>query len=353
MNFYDPFNLFHAKKEFLGEPPGTINYTGKYNDVPVTIELIQYNVHEYSKKTCDAIETVHHDDYIYWYNITGLHNTELIKNIGTILNIHHMDLEDIVHVSQWSKIEDQEDYLFSIFKMIYLNNEDIVHEHVSIILTDNLILTFQETPGDVFDEVRDRLSQNKGRIRQLKSDYLYYSLLDAIIDPYFSIINRISTDYMALEMAIIENAVTSKEKIYHLRKELVYLSNAILPIRDQIDALRKKSVYFSKAELQPYYGDLIEHMHQINDALKAYKEMINSLQEMQMSNISDDMNKTMMTLTIFSAVFIPLSFLAGIFGMNFTHIPGLSIYNAFYWFLGGCLLIAGGMLSFFKWKKWF
>lgn len=353
MNFYDPFNILHAKKQYVGEPPGSINYTGKYSDVPITIELIQYNEEELIIQSCDNISQKHDDQYIYWYNITGLHNMQLIKSFNQNLGIHHMDLEDIVHVSQWSKIEDQGDYLFSVLKMIYPNNSEIIHEHISVVLQKNVVVIFQETPGDVFDEVRDRIKNNKGQIRKLNSDYLYYSLLDAIVDPYFVIINRISKDFMQLEMEILENSSNKKESVYHLRKELVYLTNAITPIRDQITLLRNDNPYFSKAELQPYYGDLMEHMYQITDALKAYKEMIHSLYEMQISNTSDDMNKTMMTLTIFSAVFIPLSFLAGIFGMNFSTIPGLDVNYGFYWFIAVCVVISSGMLSFFKWKKWF
>lgn len=352
MNIYDPFNILHTKKSPNNEAPGTIKYTGQYQDVPTTIEKFVYSKEMFSEEVVHEI-TYEEDQNIYWYNVIGLTDVNLIKKIGSKFDIHNMDLEDIVHVSQWSKIEDQSSYLFSIFKMIYLKNQDIQHEHVSIIQYKNLIITFQETPGDVFDHVRHRIRHEVGQIRGMNVNYLYYALLDALVDPYFQIINRISNDFKTLEMEIIENSSTNKEKVYQLRKELVYLTNAIIPIKDALLYLMKSSPFFKDNSLQPYYGDLVEHIHQIIDSLIAYKEMVQSLHEIQMSNISDDMNKTMMTLTIFSVVFIPLSFLAGLFGMNFSYIPGLDISGGFYWFIGLCILIAGGMLGYFKIKKWY
>lgn len=289
----------------------------------------------------------------YWFNVIGLSDVELIKKIGELFNMHHMDVEDIVHVSQWSKIEVKEDYIFSILKMIYLENQNIVHEHLGILKKDNIVITFQETPGDVFDEIRDRLVKKKGQIRQRGGDYLFYALLDALIDQYFIIINHISADFKVLEMGIIENENASKEKIYKIRKELVYLVNSIIPIKDSINSLYFQESSFISENMKPYYNDLKEHLLQISDSLKAYKEMTNSLHEMHMSNVSNDMNKIMMTLTIFSAIFIPLSFLAGVFGMNFSYIPGLDYRSSFYIFVMICVITSGGMLMVFKSKKWY
>lgn len=353
MSIYDPFNIIHFKKDFIGGPPGTIEYTGLYRNVDITIDAIIYDK--------DSIEQVHLDDIdgqfdnnkIYWFNIIGLHNMDLMKKIGDIFNIHHMDLEDIVHVSQWSKIEKKDHYLFSVFKMIYLNNEKITHEHISIILKDNVLITFQETPGDVFDAVRERLINSIGRIRLMDIDYLYYSLIDALVDEYFVIINRISYVFNEIEMKIIDENISEMEQMYKLKKELVYLINAITPIKNSLQTFIKDENIYFKHPIIPYYADVMEHLNQINDSLKAYREMVNSLYEMQMANVSNDMNKTMMTLTIFSVIFIPLSFLAGVFGMNFTYIPGLHIHSAIYFFVLACLVIVVGMLSYFKIKKWY
>ncbi|MBM7562996.1 CorA family divalent cation transporter [Fusibacter tunisiensis] len=222
-NYYDPFNILRGKKEYKGEPPGTIAYTGQYVDVEVKIECYEYNKDEITIKNVSEIDNEFNQDMTYWFNIIGLNNADLIKSIGEKFCMHHMDVEDIVHVSQWSKIEVKRDYIFSILKMIYLNEKKIIHEHLGILQKDNIVITFQETPGDVFDEIRERLKEGKGQIRDKGSDYLFYTLLDALIDQYFIIINHISTDFKQLEMKILENDIQHKEKIYEMRKELVYL----------------------------------------------------------------------------------------------------------------------------------
>ncbi|MBN2898889.1 MAG: magnesium/cobalt transporter CorA [Clostridia bacterium] len=353
MNLYDPFNIFHSKKNFVGEPPGSIAYTGHFTDVDIAIEAIFYDDTIISTSRVEDIKGPFDSAKVYWYNVVGLHDVELIKGIGERFQLHHMDLEDIVHVSKWSKIEDQHDYVFAIFKMIYMKAEAIVHEHVSIIKKDNVIITFQETPGDVFDDVRRRLNGKNGRIRTQDADYLLYALMDALVDQYFVIINKISSDFRDIEMKILDNDIDSRDQVYHLRKELMYLINAVMPIKESILYLAKGDTRLMTEVMTPYYGDLMEHINQIADALVAYKEMTVSLHEMQMSNVSNDMNKIMMTLTIFSAIFIPLSFLAGVFGMNFVHMPGMAIPSAFYIFVAVCFVIAAAMLWFFKSKRWY
>lgn len=353
MNLYDPFNILHSKKQLLRQVSGDIIYTGQFTDVEISIELITYNEKEVSFHKTNSIEGPFENDKTYWFNVIGLHDTELIGKIGETFNIHHIDLEDVVHVSQWSKIEDRESYLFSIFKMIYLRDEDMIHEHVAMIHKENVIVTLQEVPGDTFDGVRESIQKQLGKIRSMGSDYLYYSLIDALTNEYFDIINGISSNFRDIEMKILDNNLESKEQLYHLRKELLYLINAVSPIKDSISKLTKHNYHFMNHEMTPYYNGLMDHLNQIMDSLKAYKEMTNSLHEMQMSNVSNDMNKTMMILTVFSAIFIPLSFLAGVFGMNFTYIPGLNLKSSFYMFILSCVVIASGMLTFFKIKKWY
>jgi len=349
-------NIFKPKKHTISQPPGTLNYNGEYKDVEISVEVFAYDHETIEKKKIDDINEVKNfigDDKKYWINIVGLHDIDLIRRVGKIFGIHHVDLEDIVHISQRSKIEFSKDYLFSIFKMIYLKEEDIIHEHLSIFIKDNVLITFQETYDDVFETIRERLNKNLGILRKMPVNYLFYSLIDSLVDHHFPIMNKISIIFNVIEMEIIDHEETEKEKIYKFRKELVYLSNAIIPIKDAIQSFtRNNNQYFSK-EINPYYLDVMDHLNHINDTLKAYREMINSLHEVQMANVSNDMNETMMTLTIFSAIFIPLSFLAGVFGMNFGYIPGLKSDVAFTYFVISCFVIAGGMLGFFKLRKWY
>lgn len=349
-NLKDPFNLIQIKKRTIGEAPGTLSYKGSYTDVGVTVDVISYDHDWYQRIEITDLESLKLDDRKYWINITGLHDIELIRKIGDKFGIHHMDLEDVVHVSQRSKIELKEFYLFSIFKMIYLINEDIHHEHVSIFVKDQVILTFQEVQGDVFDGIRKRIESGNDRIRKRGIDYLHYSLIDALVDHYFPVINQSFETFSDLEVNVIETGNTDMTRIYQLRKELLYMINAITPIHDAILNFTREPNPFFTSEDVPYYADVMDHLTQLSDSLKSYREMINSLYEMQMAEKSNALNKTLMTLTTFSVIFIPLSFLAGVFGMNFIHFPGLDHPNAIPLFVTACVTITAGMLVYFKIK---
>lgn len=352
MNLKEPFNLLTFKKTNIGEPPGTLSYQGAYMDIGVQIDVIEYNQETHVKRKITNLDELIIEDKKYWINVTGLHDIDLIRQIGEKFEIHHMDLEDVVHVSQRSKIEIKEDYLFSIFKMIYLSGDIVKHEHVSIFLRDNVLLSFQELPGDVFDGVRKRLEDGNGRTRKRGIDYLYYALIDVLVDHYFPVINKSYLTFSDVELKALEESGPDMNEIYKLRKELLYMMNAVTPIKDAIsNFVKTENAYFNKESI-PYYADVMDHLNQISDSLKAYREMVNSLYEMQMAKVSNDLNKTMMTLTTFSVIFIPLSFLAGVFGMNFTHFPGMNYPYAIYIFAAGCVAIAFGMLGYFKLKKW-
>lgn len=343
INFKDPFNLLQQKKRTIGEPPGTLSYTGPFADVGVTIDVICYDEDHYERYYIKDLGDLALTNRKYWVNVTGLHNIDLIRQIGDRFGLHHMDLEDVVHVSQRSKIEVKEDYLFSIIKMMYLRDNDIHHEHVSIFVKEGLIMTFQETEGDVFDSVRNRLEARSGRTRRRGTEYLFYSLLDALVDHYFPVIDKSFETFSDVEMNVMETGSTDMTRIYQLRKELLYMVNAITPIKDAIlNFTREPNPFFSKEDM-PYYSDILDHLNQLSDSLRSYREMITSLYDMQMAEKSNNLNKTMMTLTIFSVIFIPLSFLAGVFGMNFVHFPGLDYPYAFHIFVGVCVLIAIGM----------
>ncbi len=346
----DSLNFLHGKKEVTNEPPGTLSYNGLYKNVPVYIECIEYTKTTYEEKKLDSIHGPFDPDKVYWFNIVGLHDISLIKEIGHQFNLHPMDLEDIVHVSQWSKIEPKPHYLFSIFKMASLSEQRLTYEHLSILLHENVILTFQEVAGDPFNDVRTRLKEGYGNARNYGGDYLYYALLDALVDSFFPILQHLSETIKNIELKIFDSDPKGRQHIYTFRKDLLHVMNAVAPISDSLTLLvNQKTIPKS---MLPYYHDLLDHLHQIVDVLKSYKEVTANLHEMQIANASNDMNKTMMTLTIFSAIFIPLSFLAGVFGMNFSHMPGVNSPYGFYAFLFLCLAITVSMLVFFKLKHW-
>jgi magnesium transporter len=175
------------------------------------------------------------------------------------------------------------------FKMMKLNGTEINHEHLAIVQKDNVVITFQETPGDVFDEVRERLDHKLGKIKSMGSNYLFYVLIDAPVDQYFTIVNKISSDFNEIEMRILDNDFRSRERVYHLRKELLYLNNAVLSVKDSVTSMIMTNDALESDELRPYYNDLLEHVSQVSGSIKAYREMTNSHHEMNMSNASNDM----------------------------------------------------------------
>ncbi len=359
MNRYDPFNILKTKEKSIGKPPGTLVYSGSFPDVVIRIEIICYDSEKINNYLLNEtgelkklLQEASNSKQKYWINIIGLHSPDLIRLIGQQLNIHSMDLEDIIHMSQWSKMEIYREYLFSVFKMIYLKEERIIHEHLSMIRRGNILITFQETAGDVFGYVRERLQDPKGKLRISDSAYLYYTLLDAIIDEYLVVINQISINFNNIELQILEESDPSKEEIYRLRKELLYLSNSITPLTDSLRKfMARENPYFDR-DLAPYYQDLYENLNQMINGIRGYREMSNGLHEMQMSNAGMKMNQTMMTLTIFSVIFIPLTFLTGVFGMNFLFMPGLNEPSAFTIFVITCLGVAAAMLGYFKLRRW-
>ena len=336
------------------EPPGTLKYTGRQKPVKVTLEAIEYDKDTFSRRQIKSPDELpQKSEKVVWLNVTGMHDTGLIQKIGEHFNIHRIDLEGIINVLERSKVEDKGGYLFSLLKMVYLENDWVIHEHIAVIMKENTLITFQEHEGDVFDAVRSRLEKGLGQIRNLGADYLFNSLVDNVVDRYYSIIHYVQEKFSETENAIIMENKNEMKRVYWLRKELLFLRNSLEPLQSSLkNIIQSGTRHITEATL-PYISDVLDNVNQIIEEIATFREMVNNLHETQMSNASNDMNKIMMTLTIFSAIFIPLSFLAGVFGMNFISVPGLASQSSFIIFCAACVAIAAGMLIFFKFRKWF
>lgn len=339
-------------------------YTGKHHEVSPELTLIAYEGINYINKiiSVDQLDEIDHLKGVKWLNVTGLSQVDVIKAIGDKYGIDPMILEDVVHVEQRTKVEFKEtDYLFAVFKMIYIDDlksqEEgmtcIRHEHISFLLIGDLIISFQEEPGDVFDGVRDRISDTSRKIRDLKTDYLFYALIDAIVDHQMETMLSLQDDTDTIEEMIIDDELEDIEALYHLRKSLMVLKSGAFPIQETIMRLIGQDIPLISKETKEYFKDVQDHVTHLSDRIMTNREVVSSLFDMHQTNISNNMNSAMTTLTIFSAIFIPLSFLAGFFGMNFQVFPSLATPNGIPIFIGGCLVIAVSMLSYFKWKKWF
>ncbi|MBO6879691.1 MULTISPECIES: magnesium/cobalt transporter CorA [Winogradskyella] len=345
-------------KKHIGQVPGTLVYTGKKSDKDFQVECFDYTKDDIEETILLNIEDAVNykdTDSVTWINVDGLQHTDKIEDIGKQYDLHPLVLEDIVNTTQRPKIDEYEDYLFVVLKMLYYDvNEEIVIEQVSFVLGKNYVLTFQEAEGDVFGTIRERLRYANGRIRGLKSDYLLYALIDAVVDNYFSIIETLGNKIEDLETELFTGHAREDVNIevQQLKREILKVRRAIFPLREIINRIEKGEHPLIFKRTITYYRDIYDHLIQVSENIDIYREMIWSLMDMYMTTISNKMNEVMKVLTIMSSIFIPLSFLAGLYGMNFEYIPELKYRYGYFVLLGVMFTIFIGLLIYFKRKKW-
>ncbi|WP_281752997.1 magnesium/cobalt transporter CorA [Neptunitalea chrysea] len=340
----------------IGLPPGTVTYMGDKEDISLHVEVIDYNADIYSLQNYkDITETFElgTDDSITWTNITGLNNVDDVKKLGAYYDIHPLILEDIVDPYQRPKIDEFDDYVFVVAKMLYYKENQLVVEHISIIMGEGYVLTFQESEYDVFDGLRKRLEAGKGRIRTQNSDYLLFCILDSIIDNYFLIMEAISEKIEFMEDQLFQDSEeTSSQQIQELKREALSIRKAIFPLREVLSRLEKLDTKYVYPQTTNYFKDLYDNIVQVIETIELYREMIWGLIDMYMSTISNKMNNVMKVLTIIATIFIPLTFIAGIYGMNFDNMPELHYKYGYYVVWGVMLVILFLMILYFKRKKW-
>jgi len=343
---------------FKNEAPGTVSYVGKKESLVTKLEIIDYSKDHYNRTETQNIEDAfafESSEHITWINVNGLNNTSEIERLGEYYNLHPLIQEDIVTTNQRPKIDEYDDYLFIVFKMLHYNVEgEFITEHVSLVMGDGYVTTFQEADGDVFDGVRDRLENSKGRIRNAGADYLMFALLDAVVDNYFSVIETMSEKIELLEDQLFEDHVQDDitQDIQDLKKEILRIRRAVLPLREVINQLEKIDTTFIEERTHKYIRDLYDHIIQVSESVEIYREMIWGLMDMYMTTISNKMNEVMKVLTIMASIFIPLTFMAGIYGMNFEYMPELKMKYGYFYLWGAMILVFFGLLYYFKRKKW-
>ena len=342
-------------------PPGTMSYRGKKQSNVTSIEVIYYDKDTYKKLSFKNITDVlkfKETNIILWINVNGLNNLSEIEQLGVNYGIHPLTLEDTVNTLHRPKIDEFENYLFLVFKMLYFKDEEdtLVYEHVSMVVGSNYVLTFQESDVDVFDDLRERISNSKGRIRTMGSDYLMYAILDAIVDNYISVVEAFGDKIEHLEEQIFEPDANTNETpalIQALKQEILKIRRSILPFREVVNRLEKIDSDIIDPKTHSYIRDLYDHIVQVSESIDLCREMVWNLMDMHMSLISNKMNEVMKVLTIMASIFIPLTFLAGIYGMNFDNIPELHYEYSYYVLWGVMFMIFILMILYFRRKKWF
>lgn len=345
-----------SKKTNIGAPPGTLVYTGEVRTERIRVTLIEYNELEYFEQEfydlSDCLSNVK-PNMVKWINIDGIHKIEVIEAIGKIYNVHPLTLEDIVHIDQRPKFEDYEHYLFMVMKMISYT-EQVNSEQLGILLLENTVISFQEVKGgDAFDIIRTRLRQAKGRVRKLGADYLAYALMDAVVDCYFMAIEKIGDRIEVIEEDIIDNHdKKSLMELYDLKREMIFLRKQIWPMRDMINNLIRSETTLINSTTDIYLRDLNDHVTRIIDTVETYRDLLSGIMDIYLSTNANKMNEVMKLLTIMSSIFIPVTFIAGVYGMNFDHMPELKTQNGYYIVWAIMIAIIFGLLIYFKRKRW-
>jgi magnesium transporter len=345
-----------SKTENIGAPPGTLFYNGEVRTDRVKITLIEYNETEFFEDVYyDLSDCLSHvkPHMVKWINVEGLHKPELVEAVGKIYNIHPLTLEDIVHVDQRPKFEDYDHYVVAIMKMISYTDQ-VNSEQLAIVLLENTVISFQEpNNGDAFDIIRNRLRQAKGRVRKLGADYLAYALMDAVVDCYFTAIEKIGDKIEEIEEEIISNSdKKSLLELYHLKREMIYLRKQVWPMRDMINNMVRSETTLINSTSDIYLRDLTDHVTRIIDTVETYRDLLSGIMDIYLSTNANRMNEVMKVLTIMSSIFIPVTFIAGVYGMNFDNMPELHTKNGYFITWGVMLSIILGLVIYFKRKKW-
>jgi len=342
----------------IGNIPGEPVFIGKRKVDKISMHVIDYNekfIDEIDPNNIDEITQLKETSTVSWININGLHDTEAIKSLAKSFNIHPLVVEDIVNTGQRPKMEEYDDNLFFALKMMRYDskNNKIESEQLTLVMGPNFLITFQERPGDVFEPVRKRIRNKMGRIRHHGIDYLTYALLDSVIDNYMIIIERIGGQIEETEEELLENMNKNiLSKINDYKREMNYLRKTIRPVKDFMLQLSRLDSDLIHDDTLPFIKDLLDISTQAVESIDTYRLMLSDHLDIYNSGSNNRLNEIMKILTIFSAIFIPLTFIAGIYGTNFEFMPELSFKYSYPIFWGVLLIIAGFMLRFFKRKKW-
>jgi len=322
------------------------------------ITIIDYDATQFQEKevkTIDECFPFKEKPTVTWINIDGLHRIDLIEQLGTHFGLHPLVMEDIVNTDQRPKIEDFVTYLFLVLKRLSYSSHDsdVVSEQISLILGPTFLLSFQEAPGDEFDPIRDRIRSSKGRIRQMGVDYLAYTLIDAIIDNYFVLLEQIGDRIEEIEDVLVANPRPETLQTLHtLKREMIVLRKSIWPLREVITRLERWETPLIQQATTIYLRDVYDHTIQVIDAIETYRDMLSGMLDIYLSSVSNRMNEVMKVLTMIATIFIPLTFIVGIYGMNFN-MPELQWPWAYpYVFYVVLFVIILVMITYFRRKKW-
>ncbi|HAS16703.1 MAG TPA: magnesium and cobalt transport protein CorA [Nitrospiraceae bacterium] len=350
--------LVKKRTQKSGLPPGTLIHIGEKRTEKVKIRIMDYSDMGLKEMEADTIETCFpfkDKPTNTWINIEGIHDVRVLERLGESYGFHTLILEDILNTDQRPKMEDHGEYIYVVLKMLNSDkNNSVVIEQISLLLGKNFVISLQEgLEGDVFNPVRERIRSGKGRIRKMGSDYLAYALLDSIVDNYFIVLEKLGEKIEVLEEELITNPKRETlHAIHNLKREMIFLRKSVWPLREVISGLERGESSLISKSTQIFLRDLYDHTIQVIDTVEAFRDMLSGMLDIYLSSVSNKMNEVMKVLTIIATIFIPLTFIAGVYGMNFRNMPEIE----WQWGYPLSLLIMGGvaviMLVFFRKKRW-
>jgi len=342
-----------------GLPPGSLVHVGKRKINRPRITLMDYGADHFVEKEIENLDEClpfNLSSPVTWINVDGVHDKEVVEKIGNAFGLHPLILEDIMSMSQRPKIDDLETSFYVVARMIELNGRgtEVVTDQLSLVFGKNFVLTFQEEPGDMFDALRERIRGGKGRIRKLGPDYLAYALLDAVVDHYFVVLENLGDRIDTLEEELVKNPrQETLHRIHGLKREMLLFRKAVWPLREVVAGLAREETSLIQPSTIIYLRDVYDHVIQVIDNVETYRDMLAGMLETYLSSISNRMNEVMKILTVISTIFIPLTFIVGVYGMNFKFMPETEWRYGYFIVWGVMILVGLGLVRFFKRKKWF
>ena len=348
--------LVQKRSRKSGLPPGTLVHIGERKSEHVSITTFRY-----SARGCEELQPQEPerlsppvDEAVVWINVGGVHKVEVVEALGRQFSLHPLLLEDVTNTDQRPKLDDYETCIYLVIKMLSLTDrKHITAEQVSLVLGRNYVISFQENGSDVFQPVRERLRGGKGRLRQAGADYLLYALVDAIVDQYFAVLEALGERIEALQQIVVADPKPETlNDIHALKRELLFLRRAVWPLRDVMNNLSRSDCPFLQQATKVFFRDVYDHVVQIVDTIETLREMVSASLDIYLSSVSYRLNAVMRVLTVITTIFMPLSFIASIYGMNFEHMPELKAEWGYPLVLAVMAAVGLAMLILFRKKHW-
>ncbi|HWQ38466.1 MAG TPA: magnesium/cobalt transporter CorA [Burkholderiales bacterium] len=349
--------LFRSRGKKLGLPPGTLVYPAAAQQT-TRMTMLAYDENRVVEKALERVEDClpfKDRNTVTWINVDEIAQPGALEAFGRVMDFHALMLEDILNTDQRPKIEDFGDYLFIVAKMLEYDalRQEVVIEQLSLVVGPNYVISFQERPGDFFDPIRNRIRNALGRIRKLKADYLAYTLLDVIVDNYFLVLDKLGEKIERLEEIVLTNPRPGTEQqIFHLKRELIFLRKAAGPLRDVVSEIQRLESPLLGESTAPFWRDLYDHVVRVTDSIDAFRDLLGGMMDSYWTTVSTRTGSVMKVLALFSTIFMPLTFITGVFGMNFRNFPQLEWPHGFEWSLGLMALTTVVMVAIFRWKRW-